>query len=375
MRNIYSFLLMPRSTAFIISLSVLVVVILSIVTFLLWWTEYKQKKIKDLGRSIAGLFKRLGGFVSDNKPVKTVYSDKSRNFSGTEFLPVPAKAPTTEFTYEFVGWDKNNVDEEGNTVAKPIYIQKVNLFKINVFDDDKQTLVKSFEVEYGAGVDLSDIKLSKPESKEFLYEFVGFDKDTTKFYSSENVYAVYKAIPKKFTYTFFDRDGKSVLSQTTAIYGTPILSPEPPQPQDLSEEFAYWRGYEENMLLTHDESFVAVFRKTNLSKEELKSAKVETEPVEPPIIVDKAEVEEPKQAEKVKPLPSDDKDIEIVSVAAQPKRRQAAPNETVTFNDEIHKNKKAETKPKVQKLEVKSDEETAENISTNVTYIGHRKKD
>ena len=33
------------------------------------------------------------------KVVKTVYSDKTQNYSGTEFLPIPTKAPTNQYSY------------------------------------------------------------------------------------------------------------------------------------------------------------------------------------------------------------------------------------------------------------------------------------
>ena len=262
MKNFYSFLLARASTVFAACFSIVFALILIFVIIMLWWTEIKQKSVKEffvaIKTKIVKIFKKL----TEEKPVKTVYLDKARNFSGTEFLPIPAKAPTSEFSYEFVGWDKNYVDENGNTVARPIFIQKVNSLSINVYDDDKETLIKNFEIEYGAGIDLSDVKLEKPASKEFFYEFVGWDKDITNFYKNENVYAVYRAIPKKFTYTFFDRDGSSILSQTTAIYGTPIIPPEPPHTDDISEQFSHWRGFEDNMILTHDVNFVAIFKKT-----------------------------------------------------------------------------------------------------------------
>jgi hypothetical protein len=197
-----------------------------------------------------------------NGEVKTVYSDKSLNYSGTEFLPIPTKAPTNQYSYEFIGWDKNGVDENGNTVVRAIYLQKVTRCCINVFDDDKSTLIKSFEVEYGAGINLDDVKLTKQENREFTYEFIGWDKDIDAFYKHENVYAVYKAIPKKYTYTFFDEDERTILNQGTAVYGTPIIAPAAPKKENLKDvvyEFAGWRGYEEGMVLTRDISFVATF--------------------------------------------------------------------------------------------------------------------
>ena len=208
------------------------------------------------------VFEQIYSLFSTNSTVKTVYSDKSRNYSGTEFLPIPTKAPTNQYTYEFVGWDKNGVDEKGNMVVKAIYLQKVIKCYINVFNDDRETLLKSDVVEYGAGINLDDIHPTKAETKEFAYEFVGWDKDITAFYKNENVYAVFNAIPKKYSYKFVDEDGQTIISQGTAIYGTPIIPPaEPKKVSDINKvcEFVGWKNYTDGMVLTKDVSFVAMY--------------------------------------------------------------------------------------------------------------------
>lgn len=232
-----------------------------------WWVDFKKRPLKELWirikKAIWSVFEKVYEFFHYNSAVKTVYSDKSMNYSGTEFLPIPTKAPTNQYTYEFVGWDKNGVDEKGNMVVRAIYLQKVTKCYINVFDDDKTTLLYSTTVEYGAGANLSDLSPSKPDSKEFSYQFVGWDKDTNAFYKNENVYAVYNAIPKKYTYKFFDEDGETVLSQGTAIYGTPIIAPKSPKRSSADNgvsEFSGWKNYTEGMLLTKDYEFIAEYR-------------------------------------------------------------------------------------------------------------------
>ena len=247
--------------------TVVSVLIFASVVFCLWWVDVKKRPLKQvwfiIKKAIWNCFERIYEFFHYNSEVKTVYSDKSMNYSGTEFLPIPTKAPTNQYTYEFVGWDKNGVDEKGNIVVRAIYLQKVIKCYINVFDDDKTTLLHSAVVEYGAGVNLSDIHPVKPDSKEFSYKFVGWDKDTTAFYKNENVYAVYNAIPKKYTYKFVEEDGESVVSQGTAIYGTPIVPPASPKKSSKADgvyEFAGWKNYTDGMLLTKDCTFVAEFR-------------------------------------------------------------------------------------------------------------------
>lgn len=273
MNNVYPYLAMPGGLKFAIAFTCVVIVLFVCVIVALWWLEVKKKPIKELfktiGSGIYNVCEKIYEFFTANSTVKTVYSDKSLNYSGTEFLPVPTKAPTDKFTYEFVGWDKNSLDENGNFVVRAIYLQRVVKCYINVYDDDKATLLKSFTVEYGAGVNLSDIKPTKPETKEFTYEFVGWDKDTTAFYKNENVCAVYKAIPKKYTYTFVDDDNKTIISQGTALYGTPIISPSYPQKQSTDKfvyEFAGWKNFNEGMLLTKDVTFVATYFKQEVDK-------------------------------------------------------------------------------------------------------------
>ena len=269
MNNMNSFMAASFGVVFALIFTAIVALVFTFVIVCIWWVDVKKRPLKDMGAKIKnGLWsvcERIGYMFTYNKVVKTVYSDKSLNYSGTEFLPIPTKAPTNQYTYEFVGWDKNGVDDKGNIVIRAIYLQKVMKCYVNVFDDDKQTLLKSDVVEYGAGVNLSDIKPQKPDTKEFSYEFVGWDKDTNAFYGNENVYAVYNAIPKKYTYKFFEEDGETIISQGTAIYGTPITVPIEPKKASTSAgevyEFAGWRGYTDGMVLTKDQEFVATYIK------------------------------------------------------------------------------------------------------------------
>ncbi len=251
---------------FAVTFSVCVLVIFILTMFFMWWVDVKKRTIKSFFVGIKnGIFKACE-VVNDffaNEKVKTVYSDKTLNFSGTEFLPIPSKEPNDKFTYEFVGWDKCGFDAQGNVVVKAIYLQKTKKIIVNVYDDDKATQLKSFEIDFGAGIDLTGLCPEKPETKEFSYEFAGWDKDIKAFYKNENVYAVYRAIPKKFTYTFFDEDKETIVSQGTAIYGTPIFAPPSPVKQNENGQvfrFSYWRNFKDDMILTKDCYFVAQYQ-------------------------------------------------------------------------------------------------------------------
>lgn len=266
MINTAPFMAASFGVTFAIIFTVIATLIFSVVVVCFWWVDIKKRPLKELWQLIKSklwwVCEKVGSLFTYNAVVKTVYSDKALNYSGTEFLPIPTKAPTNQYTYEFVGWDKNGVDEKGNIVIRAIYLQKVIKCYINVYDDDRQTLLKSEVVEYGSGISLSDLKPHKPESKEFSYEFVGWDKDLSAFYGNENVYAVYNAIPKKYTYMFLEEDGETIVSQGIAIYGTPITAPMPPKKAASDDKmfvFAGWKGYTEGMVLTKDSEFVAMY--------------------------------------------------------------------------------------------------------------------
>ena len=265
MPNINSFLA-SSMTAIIVSVSVFsALFLLGSILFILW-VESKKRPFKEflkvIGDKFALMWGDFCGLFHISGVVKTVYSDKTLNYSGTEFLPIPTKAPTNQYSYEFVGWDKNGIDENGNIVVRAIYLQKVAVCKVTVFDADKSTLLGTYDVEYGSGLNLSELKPHKNETKEFTYEFVGWDKDTDAFYKDEKLYAVYNAVPKKFNYKFLEEDGETIVSEGNAIYGTPIIPPAPPK-KDANEkglfEFAGWKGFDKNTILTKDVQFYATY--------------------------------------------------------------------------------------------------------------------
>lgn len=255
------------NTAETVVLAVVAALLVIFVAVMIWWVEIKKRPFKDLFKSIGkafyNAFDRFNDIMTNNTPVETVYTDKTKNYSGTEFLPVPSKAPNKQYTYEFVGWDKNGVDSKGNTVVRAIYLQRVKTVLVNFYDEDKETILRTYNVEVGAGAMPDDLKPTKKETREFSYEFVGWDKDTMSFYENTNVYAVFKAIPKKYSYKFLDDDGKTVISEGYAIYGTPVSAPVPPAKLTESgvfNEFVGWKNYSDGMTLSKDVEFVAQYR-------------------------------------------------------------------------------------------------------------------
>ena len=273
MPNVNSFLA-SSLTVIAVSISVVSVLFLLGAILFIWWVDTKKRPFKEflkvIGDKFALIWGDFCGIFHISGTVKTVYSDKTLNYSGTEFLPIPTKAPTNQYSYEFIGWDKNGVDENGNIVVRAIYLQKVSVCKVAVFDADKSTLLGTYDVEYGSGLNLSDLKPHKNETKEFTYEFVGWDKDIDAFYKDEKIYAVYNAVPKKFNYKFIEDDGETVVSEGNANYGTPIIPPAAPKKEPNEKglfEFSGWKGFDNNTILTRDIQFYATYEFKPFGKE------------------------------------------------------------------------------------------------------------
>ena len=128
----------------IISIVFLCVAVLTaiFVALFVWWVEKKKKQGIGFFAAIFGsIYNAIDNFhniVTGNR-VKTVYSNKKRCYSGTENLEVPKKASTEQFDYEFVGWEKCGMDNDGKPVLSPIFLAHVKKLAVNVFDDDKET--------------------------------------------------------------------------------------------------------------------------------------------------------------------------------------------------------------------------------------------
>ena len=92
-------------------------------------------------------------------------------------------------------------------------------------------------------------------------------RSTMSFYEDTNVYAVFKAVPKKYSYKFLDDDGKTIISEGYAIFGTPISAPVMSAKHvenDKVNEFIGWKNYEDGMTLSKNVEFTAMYKESKV---------------------------------------------------------------------------------------------------------------
>ena len=112
-------------------------------------------------------------FVNENG---TVLSEGTGKKGSTIVAPAnPTKASTDEFSYEFIGWDKEVVVVTGDVTytAKFEQTKRKYTYKFVNFDG---SVLKEDKVDYGTLPTIPAIP-EKPETAEFSYEFIGWDKE------------------------------------------------------------------------------------------------------------------------------------------------------------------------------------------------------
>ena len=212
-------------------------------------------------------------FIAQYKEVKRKYTVKFLNHDesvlkeeSVEYgsLPTapatPTKADTDEFSYEFVGWDKEVVAVTGDVTytAKFEQTKRKYTYKFVNFDG---SVLKEDKVDYGTLLTIPAIP-EKPETAEFSYEFIGWDKEVVAVTGDVVYTAQYREVKRQYTYKFVNFDGK-VLKSETVDYGTLPTAPANPS-RTATKEFTYtFSGWDKEIVaVTGDVVYTAVYQST-----------------------------------------------------------------------------------------------------------------
>ena len=245
-------------------------------------------------------------FIAQYKEVKRKYTVKFLNHDesvlkeeSVEYgsLPTapatPTKADTDEFSYEFVGWDKEVVAVTGDVTytAKFEQTKRKYTYKFVNFDG---SVLKEDKVDYGTLLTIPAIP-EKPETAEFSYEFIGWDKEVVAVTGDVVYTAQYREVKRQYTYKFVNFDGK-VLKSETVDYGTLPTAPANPS-RTATKEFTYtFSGWDKEIVaVTGDVVYTAQYTSTKnkytykfvdfdgtiLSEEEVEYGTLPTAPEDP----------------------------------------------------------------------------------------------
>ena len=227
---------------------------------------------------------RIAQYIGTKKQVVTYYTVTFKNYDGTLLTTdivakggtatysgtTPNRPETSEFSYEFNGWDKPLSDITSDCVriaqftstAKPV----TTYFTVS-FKNYDGTLLYDDYVEKGGTATYGGPNPTRPETTEYTYSFSGWDKSLSNITSDCTRIAQYNKTAKPvtiiYTVSFKNYDGTlldevKVEKNGTATYGGP--TPTRPDTAEFSYSFNGWDKSLSN--ITSDCTRIAQFIET-----------------------------------------------------------------------------------------------------------------
>ncbi|HJJ05627.1 MAG TPA: InlB B-repeat-containing protein [Clostridiaceae bacterium] len=199
----------------------------------------------------------------------TVDYGTNASYTGT----TPTKAATQEYTYAFAGWDEpeklNNVTE--NRSVRATYTNTKNKYTVTFYDEDGVTVLGTSTVDYGTNATYKGAEPTKAATQEYTYAFAGWDAPEKLNNVTENrsVRATYTNTKNKYTVTFYDEDGVTVLGTSTVDYGTNASYTGEEPTKAATEEYTYafagWDAPEKLNNVTENRNVKATYSKTAIT--------------------------------------------------------------------------------------------------------------
>ena len=208
----------------------------------------------------------------------------------------PTKKATAKNTYKFAGWTPEIVKVTGAASYKATYKATVNKYTVTFYDEDGKTVLKSEKVEYGK-LPTAPAEPTKKATAQYTYKFAGWTPEIVKVTGAASYKATYKATVRKYTVTFYDEDGKTVLKTGQVKYGELPTAPAEPTKKATAKntyKFAGWTP--EIVKVTGAASYKATYTatvrkytvtfydedgKTVLKTEQVKYGELPTAPADP----------------------------------------------------------------------------------------------
>lgn len=134
------------------------------------------------------------------------------------------------------------------------------------FRDEDGTVLKTETAPYGTTI-VPPANPTKEGNDQYSYTFKSWTGYTTNMQLSGNCefVASYTSTVNKYTYTFYDEDGTTVLKTATVDYGTAITPPvDPAKESDNANTYTFseWTGYTSGMTITEHVYFTATYTAT-----------------------------------------------------------------------------------------------------------------
>ena len=200
-------------------------------------------------------------FIVDGK----VISENTMDYGSTISYPNdPIKEGNDEIGYKFIGWDKDDTILTSNIEFNAVFESAKKEYNYKFIVNGK--VIKEETLEYGSTISYPSDPIIE-STKEYTYNFIGWDKNDTVLTSNIEFNAVFESVKNKYTYKFIDEDG-SIIKEELVDYGSmPVLPDEPSKDgykfvgwdkevKAVTGDIEYYAVYEEIEVVTSLENMV-----------------------------------------------------------------------------------------------------------------------
>ena len=149
---------------------------------------------------------------------------------------------TPQYTYSFSNWTAVNIITE-DTAITANFTRSANKYTV-VWKNGEETLEKDENVEYGLTPIYNGTMPTKPSNAEYSYTFSGWSPSISPVTGDVTYYAQFTDATNKYTVTFYDDDGSTVLNVVAVDYGQKAefshSNPTKPSTAQYSYTFNKW---------------------------------------------------------------------------------------------------------------------------------------
>jgi len=173
----------------------------------------------------------------------------------------PTKAATAQYTYTFSGWSPTISAVTGDTTYTATYSSMVNEYTVRFVNEDG-TELQSSDVAYGETPVYTGETPTKTATAQYTFTFKGWDKEIVSVTGEATYTATYNSTVNKYTVTFYDEDGTTVLEIKELEYGqNPVYNNgQNPTKQATAEKTYTFAGWTPTVVtVTENASYRATF--------------------------------------------------------------------------------------------------------------------
>ena len=205
-----------------------------------------------------------------------LYKEKVNYGENPEYNSKPTKEGNEKYNYVFKGWDKNLSNITSDITCKAVFDEVLNKYNVTFLNYDG-TLLHNELVEYGKLPSYKEIP-NRVSTDKYSYEFKSWDKSFEAVTGDITYTATYNEIINKYSISFYDEDGITLLSMVTVEYGDNVIYPKHNPTKKSTDNYTYtFVGWvtEQDGIIKDDLSNVIKDRNVYASyKEEVKKVNV-----------------------------------------------------------------------------------------------------